>query len=362
MPPVPLPTIPILKPLRDNTLTLSIPGSQPPSQEQLCLALYRALGPTAEAAGLLYEIVRLNTSDPNNGNDGEPCRYMTYTRWNGSDDDYYELQNHEDPAASYLVQKNWTDDNEHQYKALTKDLRLALWRMRILQPCADECIPRMSSSYPHVTFADQSTKEIKVYCDQKPVFGRKFLTLDPSGSYSQRALNLSPAGSSDPAPPAAILEPSSRDLKKSTWIIHVAPNVDTSLVIGLLCAFRQSLEACAEKRQLTRRASHIRRSMKNMRYAAQMERVNESFDKAGKRIKDEWVQAKASYEQGKREKAEWKAAEKKEKADKPRSRGFSGVSGWGDVVAVPIMTTGGFSAGCASAGGGCGGCGGGGVC
>ena len=157
------PIIPKLKARNDNSIILNLPYDTPPPPSQLCLAMYRAHESASEAQGILYEIVKLNppalkstasslssSSSSSSGQksmkDAKQTHYATYRRWSGNDDAYFELQNHEDPYGGYLVQKYWEDEDEHKYKALTMDLRTVLWRMRILQPGAEDAIPGTSSS------------------------------------------------------------------------------------------------------------------------------------------------------------------------------------------------------------------------
>lgn len=71
--------------------------------------------------------------------------------------------------------------------------------------------------------------EIKVYPAKGSLFNKKYLELGPTdceGGKPEYVLQApSSSGDSSPMPPSALIQPSSRDLKKATWIIHVAPNM-----------------------------------------------------------------------------------------------------------------------------------------
>ena len=63
------------------------------NNEQCCLAVYPASGPEAAAKGVLYEVVRFDEGST------KPCKYLTYKKYFGDDDGFFELENHEDPYA-----------------------------------------------------------------------------------------------------------------------------------------------------------------------------------------------------------------------------------------------------------------------
>ena len=111
---MPKQSIPVLAALNPSTtFNLDLTNASSSARTQTTLALYRPPSSASSAQGILYEIVKLDHQD------AEPSKYMTYALWQGSDDDYYEFQNHEDPYAGYLIQKTWEDGDEVRYKGIT---------------------------------------------------------------------------------------------------------------------------------------------------------------------------------------------------------------------------------------------------
>lgn len=142
---MPKQSIPVLAALDPSTtFDLDLTNANSSAPAQTTLALYRPPSSASSAQGILYEIVKLDHQDAS----PEPSQYMTYALWQGSDDDYYELQNHEDPYVGYLIQKTWEDGDEVRYKGITTDLRRTLWRMRVGQPCAVDAVPCLFSLPP----------------------------------------------------------------------------------------------------------------------------------------------------------------------------------------------------------------------